>query len=198
MTVTINGTTGITLPSGVGEAVGTTGTQSVTNKTIGSGTVVGVSLLTSDVVKNATGTSVDFTGIPSWVKRITVMFSGVSTNGSSPLRFQLGSGGGITNTGYSACCSQIQSGVVGAAATAGFDAVSAEGGASGLRNGQLVFCLLGSNVWTMCGQYNLAGINVQYIFSGSVGLPGVLDRIRITTVGGTDTFDNGSINILYE
>jgi hypothetical protein len=33
---------------------------------------------------------------------------------------------------------------------------------------------------------------------GSVTLSGTLDRVRITTVSGTDTFDAGSINILYE
>jgi hypothetical protein len=34
--------------------------------------------------------------------------------------------------------------------------------------------------------------------SGTKSLSATLDRIRITTVNGTDTFDAGSINILYE
>jgi hypothetical protein len=38
---------------------------------------------------------------------------------------------------------------------------------------------------------------MQYA-SGGVALGGALDRVRITTVNGTDTFDAGSINILYE
>jgi hypothetical protein len=33
---------------------------------------------------------------------------------------------------------------------------------------------------------------------GFVPLSGTLDRVRITTANGTDTFDAGSINILYE
>ena len=39
-------------------------------------------------------------------------------------------------------------------------------------------------VWTIC--------------AGRVTLSGALDRVRVTTVNGTDTFDAGSINILYE
>jgi hypothetical protein len=31
-----------------------------------------------------------------------------------------------------------------------------------------------------------------------VSLSGTLDRIRLTTVNGSDTFDAGSINIIYE
>jgi len=34
--------------------------------------------------------------------------------------------------------------------------------------------------------------------AGTKTISGVLDRIRLTTVNGTDTFDAGSVNILYE
>ena len=50
-------------------------------------------------VASTSGTSIDFTGIPSWVKRITVMLNGVSTNGTSPKLVQLGSAS-ISTTGY--------------------------------------------------------------------------------------------------
>lgn len=40
--------------------------------------------------------------------------------------------------------------------------------------------------------------NVQWIQSGDLLLSGTLDRVRITTANGTDTFDAGTINILYE
>jgi hypothetical protein len=45
-------------------------------------------------------TSIDFTSIPSWVKRITVLFKGVSTSGTSVIQVQLGDSGGVENTGY--------------------------------------------------------------------------------------------------
>jgi hypothetical protein len=34
--------------------------------------------------------------------------------------------------------------------------------------------------------------------AGDVALSGTLDRIRITTVNGTDTFDAGTINVSWE
>lgn len=48
---------------------------------------------------STSGTAIDFTGIPSWVKRITVMFSGVSTNGTSVPQIQVGAGS-VTTSGY--------------------------------------------------------------------------------------------------
>jgi hypothetical protein len=153
-----------------------------------------ISLLTQATSVTASGTSVDFTGIPSWVKRITVMFDGVSTNGSSLVQVQLGDSGGIENTGY------LSSGSIGTSftqsnLTSGFN-VDNSASASGVRSlvGTLVNVSGNAWVWGSVG----TGTGFTCVAGGSKSLSATLDRIRITTVNGTDTFDAGSINIMYE
>jgi len=158
------------------------------------GTPTGVGVLTSGTaVASTSGTSIDFTGIPSWVKRITVMFNGVSTSGTSNFLFQLGDSGGIETTGYQSVGSNY---VAATTSTIGF--VSHNTAASATSEGFIQFSTLGSNVWT--GNGNFASVTAAQVVSiaGSKTLSDTLDRVRITTVNGTDTFDAGSINILYE
>jgi hypothetical protein len=147
-------------------------------------------------VASTSGTNIDFTGIPSWVKRITVMFSGVSTSGTSEKLIQLGDSGGIENTGYLGTGGSYTgtSGVT--AYTAGFGIRSAL--AAEVINGVVEICLLTGTTWAAFG--NLSSSDSARIFNvaGSKALSATLDRIRITTVNGTDTFDAGTINILYE
>jgi len=148
-------------------------------------------------VASTSGTSIDFTSIPSWVKRITIMLSGVSTNGTSTLRFRIGTSSGFETTGYASTCTYAGLGISATNTTDGFDGFG-DDNASASRNGILVLALLGSNNWTFAGNYNYIVSAYNFIFSGSKTLAGTLDRVRITTVNGTDTFDAGTINILYE
>ena len=142
---------------------------------------------------STSGTSIDFTNIPSWVKRITVMFSGVSTNGTSLKLCQLGAGS-VTTSGYS----NLSYNTTGAynSATSGFSIYLIS--ASDAMGGNMVFTSLGSNIWVASGTFGNGQGTQMAITAGSVTLSGTLDRVRITTVNGTDTFDAGSINILYE
>lgn len=150
-----------------------------------------------ETAKTASGTSVDFTGIPAWAKRITVMFNGVSTNGSSSFLIQLGDSGGIETSGYSSMgMNHNTSTLGGATSTAGF--IMAGGlVAANTYGGNCVICTLGSNIWTAFGGFSGSG-GQGTLGSGNKTLSDVLDRVRITTVNGTDTFDAGSINIIYE
>jgi hypothetical protein len=158
--------------------------------------------LQTDTAKTATGTSVDFTGIPSWVKRITVMFSAVSWSTTAPyLRLQLGAGS-VEITGYTGAQTLINGASTASwqtTFTAGFD-VSSLSAVADTVSGQIVFCTLGSNIWTMSGAIVRLGASVQMLsqFAGQKTLSGTLDRVRITTSNGTDTFDAGTINIIYE
>jgi hypothetical protein len=183
-----------TLPS----ADGTNGQVLATNGTGTLSFTAAGGITSGTAVASTSGTSIDFTGIPSYVKRITVMFAGVSTNGSSNYRIQFGAGS-IQTTGYNSNCLTASS--VAAATTtnvtAGFD-IGSISTAGATLYGSAIFSLLGSDSWVCQGQFSNIGDSRSHYPAGAVALSGTLDRIRITTANGTDTFDAGSINILYE
>ena len=155
-----------------------------------------VGLLVSGTAVSASSTSVDFTSIPAGVRRITVNFKSVSTNGSSLIRIQLGAGS-VTTTGYSSSTTQIGTNTVASTSgTGGFDINS--NSASFAISGSVVINLVSSNTWVGFGLVNIDGTAASCTTAGSIALGGTLDQVRITTVNGTDTFDAGTINILYE
>jgi hypothetical protein len=182
-----NGTTRLTVASG-----GVTATNLTATGTFGGG------VITAGTAVSASSTSVDFTSIPSWVKRITVMFNVVSTNGSSDIQLQIGSGS-VTTSGYVGATAYVNvSGSSGTNFSAGF-LVSNSVGSGNTYSGIATLCLLSSNKWI----FSIAigrGDNTTIYSGGGVSstLSGALDRVRITTANGTDTFDAGTINILYE
>lgn len=145
-------------------------------------------------VASTSGTSIDFTGIPSWVKRITVMFNGVSTSGTSVVIVQLGTSGGVETSGYAGVSQQGGSAVT---YTSGV-IVSTSALASSVRYGALVFTSMGSNLWACQGVIADTGNVWSVPSAGTKTLSATLDRLRVTTSNGTDTFDAGSINIIYE
>ena len=146
-------------------------------------------------------TSIDFTGIPNWVKRITVMFQGLSTNGTSPLRIQIGLTTLVT-TGYA--CGAITyntNALEGAVVTNGFpvDVANAGSSATTARNGTVTINNLGGNVYVATSVIGFsAGSLIGSNGGGSVTSNGIIDTLRITTVIGSQTFDAGSVNIMYE
>lgn len=159
-----------------------------------------LSLITSGTAQATTsGTSIDFTSIPATVKRITVMFSSVSTNGTSYPLVQIGDAGGIETTGYAGAASRASNFN---ALSSGF-AIDNTATASEEISGAMVLTLLDSttNTWacqSVMGVGVGSGVGMTCLTGGVKSLSAALDRVRITTVNGTDTFDSGKVNILYE
>ena len=153
-------------------------------------------ITSATAVASTSGTSIDFTGIPSWVKRVTVMFNGVSTNGTSVVLLQIGTSSGVATSGYLGAAGDILGATV-ANFTTGCGTQSA-GNATHVRHGSIRFSSMTGNVWAAEGIVAASNGTQVWCAGSSVTLSGTLDRVRITTVNGTDTFDAGSINILYE
>ncbi len=171
------------------------GTNTLTLPTI-TGTV-GV-LVSGTAVASTSGTSIDFNSIPAGVRRITVLMAGVSTNGSSNLQIQLGDSGGVETSGY------LSSSFGGANANAMTIVNSTTGclltsfnNSTYVVHGSIKFELISTNTWVVSGSLG-SSTNVGWSCGGSKALSDTLTQVRITTVNGTDTFDAGSINILYE
>ena len=203
----------LTLPSSTSTLVDLVTTQTLTNKTLTSPTLTSptltsptisgavVSTMASSVLTSGTavastsGTSITFTGIPSWVKKITVMFNGVSTNGTSYKQVQIGSGS-LTTTGYTSSSTTTGTTSVTTASTTGF--AFGTNVATDAIYGTMTIVNISGNIW-VASHSEYANSTPQSAFGGGgVTLSGVLDRLAMTTINGTDTFDAGSINIQYE
>ena len=144
---------------------------------------------------STSGTSIDFTGIPAWAKKITLMLAGVSVSGTSIIQVQLGDSGGIENTGYLA---QTWTATSTGVTTSGFYLAIANAAAN-VWIAQLIISNYSGNSWLVSGISNITqASNVGYQIVGSKTLSDVLTQLRVTTVNGTDTFDAGTVNILYE
>lgn len=144
---------------------------------------------------STSGTAIDFTSIPSWAKEIVILFDEVSTNGTSNILVQIGDSGGIETTGYRSTAGDR---AAVASSTAGFIVANAVD-ASTTLSGQVRLNLQdASNQWVAMG--TLARTDTANVFSsgGSKATSATLDRVRITTANGTDTFDAGAINVFYE
>jgi len=187
-----NGTTGLT--------IGNTANVIVDTNLFVSGSEV-EPLVLGTAQATTSGTSRDFTGIPSWVKRITLMFSGVSGSGTSPLVCQIGTTSGITTTGYFS----VYQGINTSGGTSSVAILTTSFGLMGglaatdICYGNVILSTMGNNIWTITGTVARdSATDAVYMTSGSVTLSGILDRLRFTWSNGTDTFDAGSVNIMYE
>ena len=152
-------------------------------------------LTNGTAVASTSGASIDFTGIPSYVKRITIMLYGVSqTTGTSPyLLFQLGTSSGIVSTGYVSLGST--NGSSNATSTTGFP-LRGPSASNSVMSGAITITSFGSNLWVETGVFGDTTNSQSGASAGHLDLAGTLDRVRIVANGGT--FNAGSINILYE
>ncbi|MEI7757659.1 MAG: hypothetical protein WCI80_01310 [Bacteroidota bacterium] len=186
-----NGSTGSitgvnSIVAGTGITVsGATGNVTINATNITSGTAVSVS-----------GTAVGFTSIPSTAKRISFIFNGVGTNGSSVIMIQIGSGSYATS-GYAA--------MGGSNATTTYNSTgfttSYDSFSTNRKYGIATLDLITSNTWVFAFQganINTSNATTLHTGAGSIALSGALDRIQVTTINGTDSFNVGTVNIFYE
>ena len=178
--------------SGSGAITGAT----ISGATINSSTVNGGSITLGTSQNTTSGTAIDFTGIPSWVKKISVIFNGVSSNGTGNYLVQIGSGS-ISSSGYVSTSNETNqaSSTGGSSSTSGF--ILRAGSAAHVVSGITNISIISGNTWISSHVIKLNTTNACF-GAGDCTLSGVLDRIRITTTTGTDTFDAGSVNIMYE
>ena len=148
-------------------------------------------------------TSAEFYDIPSWTKRITVIFNEVSLSGTANYLLQVGSLTFAT-TGYNSGGISVSTTVAGTTNGTGSNTTNGiiAGGyastAGSTVHGHAVFTNVAGNTWVASGILYVNSANRVATFAGNVALSGVLDRIRVTTTNGTDTFDAGTINIMWE
>jgi hypothetical protein len=194
-------TNGVFLPSAntVAFATNSTNQVSISSTGIVTGTAGNLMLVqnTSRITLSGTATPISTT-IPSWVKRITLNFVGMTTSSTSQIIVQIGSGS-YTSSGYLGTSTASASTSASYSATTGF-CIANNDGATQVAHGTMIINLqnAATNTWveTLTGGYSNRAMS--FFGGGSVSLGGTLDRIQITTVGSTDTFTAGTINFQYE
>lgn len=207
MTLILNGSSGI---SGVDGTIGNpaligsdpgTGIRFSTGEV--SASINGVSgnvALISGTARTATpNTEIVFTGIPSWAKRLTVVFSTLSLTGSGNILLQLGTSVGIESTGYNSTANFLQGGLSSNSVTSSFGIVLFAGNTLNQLTGSVVFNNISGNLWVATGMWNYANQTTTTGFTaGDKTLSGVLSQLRINSSNAGDAFDSGSVNIIYE
>lgn len=149
-------------------------------------------------VASTSGTSIDFTGLPAGVKKIVIMLVGVSTNGSADIVTQIGDSGGIETTSYTS-----NAGAINNTTTTTFTATTYQDitgtGSTETINAVITWSLFDSvtNTWMATSLAKRTSNNAVTFNITEKALSGTLDRVRVTTSNGTDTFDAGKINIQY-
>lgn len=197
MTTTISGTSGITT-----SAITTDTSVANTSSTLTGESLTRVKLYTAKATTS--GTTVDFsptdgTGIPSWAKKITITFNGVSSNGTSPLTIYLGTTSGYENTSYNGSSSYVSGTNLCGVAMLGSTGINLQYSAAvNTKHGSITFTLISGNTWAFSGNLALSDNSSTLQVAGTKTVAATLDRIRVTSVNGTDLFDTGSVNILVE
>ena len=145
------------------------------------------------------GEPIGIDGIPSWAKRITVLFNGVSLSGTDNFLIQIGSGS-VTTSGYNSVTGYGGTGsgaTAPATSTSGF--VCQNGASINVIYGNVLIHLFSNYTYVAAytaGTIQSGSTPYYNVGGGSVTLSGALDRVKILTTG-TNTFTAGSINILY-
>lgn len=158
---------------------------------------IAASLIRRQAVVTASGqTTLAQTGVPTWANRVQAVLSLISTNGTSDLLLQVGNGFYVT-TGYVCNYQGFTGGATGTLTSpAGFlvdvdNVANTQSGTITLERHP------GTNRWIATGMVRRDGASLGFL-AGEINLGGALDRIRLNTVNGTDTFDAGTVSFSWE
>jgi len=193
---TITAGTGITVTNGDGVSGNPTIANDGVTSFNGNTGAVTFAALTRGTAPSVSGSTIDLsTSLASTVRRITVMFSDISLSGTDNILVQIGASS-FTTSGYTSTTALFTTGgsTNATSSTSGF--IMLAGASSDAISGHVVLTNVSSNIWVASGTYRRAS-TVMAFTAGTVSLSGTLDRVRVT-VTGTNTFDAGTINILYE
>lgn len=174
-----------------------TGAETIAGvKTFSSQPVLPQKLTAGTAVATTSGTSADFASIPSWVKRITIALSGVSTNGSNNIQVQLGTGGTPTyaTTGYAGGYSLGNNAIFTSAMSGGFDVMAVA--STSVVHAVVTLMNVSGNTWVMSGNAQISNSTSYQFGAGSISLAAALTAVRV--YAGGNSFDAGSVNIIYE
>lgn len=195
-TITVNNTTVTSIVLEVGDTLVLESNGAATFYAVGGNAQMkyAASNLASGTAVALSGTSTDITGIPSWAKRVTCIIDAASTNGADGYLVQIGDSGGVETTGYE---SGASTGTSASSSISGF-IIGMNQGAVGKYNGHFVLTKTSGDKWIGSGGTINSGGAVSSQGSGNKTLSSTLDRVRLTTTGGTNTFDNGTFNAFWE
>jgi hypothetical protein len=141
----------------------------------------------------ASGSIISFGAIPSWVNRITVMFASVThVGGGANPQIQLGTAGGLETTGYTSSATDIT--LASTSSTTGFVTTSNAGGQS--LNTYWTINKITGNQW-ICSHNGTLNNSQWIVGTGIKTLAGQLTQLAITFTG-ADTYNGGTVNIMYE
>jgi len=186
----------LTLPDGGGSSgqyLQTNGSGGLSWQTV---TTTDTNLTRGTNVASTSGIAVEFTSISSDVKRITLALNEISTNGSSNHLIQIGDSGGFENSGYLGGVVYTGPGMSSSVSTSGWLYNQPQN--SSIFSGHITVSNPTGNIWVCSGVGYRSDDGYAWTFAGSKTLSGTLDRIRLTTVNGSDTFDAGNVNIFTE
>ena len=187
----VAGTNTLTAPAKTGTLITSADSGTVTP------TMMTQPLTAGTAVATTSGTTADFTSVPSWVKRITVIFSGVSANATANFSIVLGSTGSFETSGYSSGAAYAQSGNLAGAANLTSGLIVANGAAAAdILSGNIIITNVSGNTWIASGVISPTTSAYVWMSGGTKTLSATLDRVRVTISAGA--FDAGSVNILYE
>ena len=156
----------------------------------------------STAQSTASGTSgIEFTDVPTGVKKITVIFDDVGTDQSiSNLRIELSTGGTYLTSGYTSTVIRSQAGGVAGndTLTTGLIVAKLDNANKALTGAVTIYNVTG-NRWISSGLCVCTGEqNWSWQSGGFIDVGGAIDKLRVTGHGSAYNWDSGQINVIYE